>query len=55
MFEPTEITHTSIERILSRVAERGVSQIMRKTDCLDQRFVDTQGARDCARDLSHLQ
>ena len=44
-----------VERILAGVTEGGMSQVMCERDRLDQILVQTQAARDAARELRHLE
>jgi hypothetical protein len=44
-----------MERILARVAERGMAKIVGKGDCLGEVFIEPQAARDGARNLGNLQ
>jgi len=43
VFESTEVTHASVERILPRVAKWGVTEVMRQADRFCQSFVQAQG------------
>jgi hypothetical protein len=47
--------HAAVQRILTRVAERRVAQVVGERDCLDQILVEAQIARNRARDLSNFQ
>src|SRR6185437_12502737 len=46
--------HALVERVLPGVSERGVAQIMGEADRLGKRLVQSEGARDRAGDLRHL-
>ena len=45
----------SFERVLARVAERRVAEVVREADGLDEVLVQAQRARDRARDLRDLE
>ena len=47
MVEAAEVLHESGERYFSRMTERRMSQIVGKTDCLDQVLISTEGTRQC--------
>ena len=47
--------HAVVERVLAGVAERGVAQVVRQRDGLDQVFVERQGSGDRPPQLRHLQ
>ncbi len=54
MLEATVITHALVERVLTGVAEGRMAEIVGEGDRLGQVLVQTQGARDGACDLRHL-
>src|SRR5210317_10243 len=55
MFEPPVFPGALVQCILARMAERGMTQIVRETDCFGQRLIEMQLARDRTRDLGHLE
>ena len=55
VLESTELAHALIERILSRVPEWYVPEIVRQADGLGQCLVQLQHARNRAPDLGDLQ
>ena len=54
VLEAAVLAHACVQRILPRMTERRVAQIVRETDGLDQRLVQTQRTRDRARNLRDL-
>ena len=54
MLESAVVAHTVIQRVLAGVTERCVTEIVRKTDRLGERLVQSQCARDRACDLRDL-
>ena len=54
-FEPAVRVHALVQRILARVAERGVSQVVCQRDGLDQVFVQAQRPGDRSAQLCHFQ
>ncbi len=55
VLEPAELAHAIVERVLPGVTERGVAEIVREADRLDQRLVQAERPRHAARDLRHLE
>ena len=55
VLEPAEIAHAFVERVLARVTERGVPEVVRQADGLGERFVQAQRASDAACDLRDLE
>ncbi len=55
VLEAAEIEHALVERILARMAERRVAEVVREAYRLGQRFVELERARDRARDLRDLE
>ena len=51
VLEAAELAHAFVERVLPRVAERRVAEIMGEADRLDEVLVQAQRARDRAGDL----
>ncbi len=51
VLEAAEFAHAAVERVLARVPERRVAEIVREADRFGQRFVQPQRACDRARDL----
>ncbi len=47
--------HAAIQRILTRVPEGRMTEIMREADCLDQLLIQTEAARDGSTDLCDLE
>jgi hypothetical protein len=48
-------SHRVRKRRFASMTKRRMTEIMSQTDCLDQVFVETQGARHRTRDLGHFQ
>src|SRR5450631_3498155 len=55
VLEAAKIHHAFVERILARVPERRVPQVVSQANGFRQHFVQTQCARDGACNLSHLE
>src|ERR1700754_3558117 len=55
VLEAAVVLHARVERVLSRVPERRVPQVVRERDRLDEIFVEPQVARDRSRDLRDLE
>ena len=55
MIEPALPGQRSLQRVLARMAERRMADVVRQTDRLGQVLVQPQRARDGAADLRHLQ
>jgi len=51
VLEPAELAHALVERILARVAERRVADVVREADGLRERLVQAQRAGHAARNL----
>src|SRR5262249_43434843 len=47
--------HARVQRVLPRVAERGVAQVVRERDRFSEVFVEVEVAREVARDLRDLE
>ena len=54
MIEPANPRHGRLERILARMAERRVADIMRQRQRFGQVLVESQCARHCPRNLRNL-
>lgn len=54
VFKAAIVSHAGIERILARVAERRMPQVMGERDCFNQIFVEPEVAGDRTPQLSHL-
>ena len=55
VFEASKVGHTTVERVLPRMAKRCVAQVVRQRNGLDQVFVQLQRPRDGTAQLRHLQ
>ncbi len=55
VLEAAELAHAIVERVLPRVAERRVAEVVREADRFDEVLVQRQRARDGARDLRDLE
>ena len=55
VLEATMVAHAGIQLVLARVTERRMAQVVRKTDCLRQRFVEIQRNGHRPADLRHLE
>src|SRR5262249_46798711 len=55
VLEAAVVAHAVVERVLARVAERRVAEIVREADRLDEILVERQRARDGPRDLRDLE
>src|SRR4051812_37329063 len=55
VIEPANRGRGFVQRLLAGVSEGGVSEIMRKGNCLRQILIQCQNARKGTRDLPHLQ
>ena len=55
VLEAAEVAHALVERVLARVAERRVAEVVREADRLDEILVQAQRARDRAGDLRDLE
>lgn len=54
MLETAVLAHAGIQRILTRMTERRMAQIVRQCNRFDEVFIDMQNARDGAPDLRDL-
>jgi hypothetical protein len=55
VLESTMVSHARIQGILSGMAERRVTEIVREADCLNKGLVDSKCARNGSRDLRNFQ
>ena len=55
VLETSIIAHTCIKAILTRMTERRMAEVMSQADCFSQHLVQTECARNGARNLRHLQ
>jgi len=55
VLEPAELAHALVERILARMAERRVADVVREANGLRERLVQAQCAGHAARDLRDLE
>src|SRR5262249_44223109 len=55
VLEAAELAHAIVERVLARVTERRMSQVVGEADRLDEILVQLERARDRARDLRDLE
>ena len=55
VLEPAELAHAFVERVLPRVTERRMTEVMREADRLGQRLVEPQRTRDAPPDLRDLE
>src|SRR5581483_8795071 len=54
VLEASVLVHELVERVLARVAEGRVAEVVRERDRLREVLVETESARDRARDLRDI-
>src|SRR6185436_19125966 len=55
VLEAAEIVHAVVQRVLTGMAKRRVTEIVGETYRFDEVLVQAQGARNCAGDLRYLE